>query len=734
VSEASRRSGGLISFRVAIITTVVGLLVVTCGFLLGFGIHAAQKSVGTLKNEYLEQVADTTAREVSRLPNTAEQILRVQRFRFETGLYSTSDPVALARALAGALQTDPDIQWVSYSDDATGRFMGGRRLEGSTFILNLSDPQRNGGVPWELRADTLAPYERPRPNRERYDPRTREWYRRAVVQPGTVVWMPPYVFTEGVKGVTVAVAIMDPSRKLRGVLTVDFTLGGVANFLRSIKVGEHGIVALFDKSGEPLAGVPGPGLYAATQALKGWTKGRSGAAVQHMEVESGDEQWDVVARSLNLDPGFEWTAVVAVPDQDFMGNVNANRRTAIVIALAGILLAVVLGALLCTRMARSLADATQNLDQAARFDLDTRPTRPSRLREIAQLQDAVGRVMASLRSFTRYAPEEIVRDVAMSGQEAVLSGDKREVTVLFCDLRGFTAFAEHYRAEEVVAILNNHFELLVGLITSHRGFVVDFLGDAVFAVFGAPASDATHAEQAVACAIEMQRARTTRNQENRGRGWPPLEMGIGIATGAAVVGNMGALRRIKYGVVSSIVNLAARIETFTVGGQILIADSTRQVLGHQLVVDGPFEAEGKGMEFAMRIWEVLALRGEKMLVLPSPVRDLAELSVPLEASVRLFLGKQLDPHSHPARLVRLGAGGAELASEAPLTVFAPLQVLLPLGPRGELETLDGKVIALSEHDDLRTVLVRFTGMSWERQDAIDALARGSQPLSDPASR
>ena len=731
---ALRPSDGLLSFRVAIIATVVGLLVVTCGFLLGFGIHAAQKSVGTLKNEYLEQVADTTVREVSRLPDTAEQILRVQRFRFETGLYSTSDPVALARALAGALQTDPDIQWVSYSEDATGRFMGGRRLEGSTFILNLSDPQRNGGVPWELRADTLAPYERPRPIREAYDPRTRDWYQRAVAQAGTVAWMPPYVFTEGVKGMTVAVAILDSAGKPRGVLTVDFTLAGVADFLRGIKVGEHGIVALFDKDGTTLAGVPGPGLDAATQALKGWKRGRGGTAVQYMEVESGDEQWDVATRSLSRDPGLEWTAVVAVPDQDFMGHVNANRRTAIIIALGGILLAALLGALLCTRMARSLADATEDLDRAGHFDLETRPVRPSRLREIAQLQGAVSRVVASLRSFTRYAPEEIVRDVARSGQEAVLSGDKREVTVLFCDLRGFTAFAEQYRAEEVVAILNDHFELLVGLITKHRGFVVDFLGDAVFAVFGAPAPDATHVEQAVACAIAMQRARADLNQENRARGWPPLEMDIGIATGPVVVGNMGALRRIKYGVVGSIVNIAARIETFTVGGQALIADSTRQALGHQLVVDGPLEAEGKGLESTMRIWEVLALRGEKMLVLPSPVRDLAELPVPLDGSVRLFLGKQLDPHSHPVRLFRLGAGGVELASEASLAVFGPLQVLLPLGLHGELEAIDGKVIALSDRDDLRTFLVRFTGVSWERQDAIDALARGGRPLSDPASR
>ena len=127
---AVARGGMLISFRVAIITIVVGLLVVTCSFLLGFGIHTAWRSMNVLKGEYLEQVADTAAREVSRLPETAEQILRVQRFRIETGLYSTRDPAALARALAGALQTDPDVQWVSYSEEATGRFM--RRSRGPT--------------------------------------------------------------------------------------------------------------------------------------------------------------------------------------------------------------------------------------------------------------------------------------------------------------------------------------------------------------------------------------------------------------------------------------------------------------------------------------------------------------------------------------------------------------------------------------------------------------------------
>ena len=300
-----------------------------------------------------------------------------------------------------------------------------------------------------------------------------------------------------------------------------------------------------------------------------------------------------------------------------MGPVYANRRAALAIMVIGTALAVGAGVALSIAIARSLGGATRALHGIAKFELEQPPRRPSMLREVAQLEDAVARVTASLRSFTRYAPEEIVRDVAASGQEAILCGQTREVTALFCDLRGFTAFTERLPAEDVVAILNDHFDLLVGIIAQHGGFVVDFLGDAVFAVFGALRPDADHAQRAVACAIEAQRARIARNQTNRARGWPSMEMGAAISTGPAIVGNMGSVRRIKYGVVGSVVNVAARLETLTVGGQVLVADSTRQALGDQLVVDGPLEAEEKGVDGVMRFWEVKALRGEQMRVLPS---------------------------------------------------------------------------------------------------------------------
>jgi len=121
--------------------------------------------------------------------------------------------------------------------------------------------------------------------------------------------------------------------------------------------------------------------------------------------------------------------------------------------------------------------------------------------------------------------------------------------------------------------------------------------------------------------------------------------------------------------------------------------------------------------------EVLALQGDTTLAVPSQVRDLAVLHPPLEARVRLFRGKQLDRQTHVAWLHRLGAGGGEMESDAPLAVFDALEVLLPSTPGGDAaEILDGKVIALLEHEGAQTALVRFTGVDWDTQARIEAFA------------
>ena len=122
----------------------------------------------------------------------------------------------------------------------------------------------------------------------------------------------------------------------------------------------------------------------------------------------------------------------------------------------------------------------------------------------------------SLRSFMRFAPEQLVQEVVLDGKELMLGGDRREVTLLFSDLRNFTHFAELTRPEDVVQILNVHFDAMVRIISDHGGYVVDFLGDSLFAVFGAPKSNPDHAFQAIKCGLTMQLTRQKLNKN-----WQP---------------------------------------------------------------------------------------------------------------------------------------------------------------------------------------------------------------------
>ena len=696
---------GRIPFRVAIVTVVVGLLAVTCSALIAYGVYTNQRNYEILKRDYLDQVAQATAHEVARLPIRTERLLRVERHRIQSGQYATRDSVALAGALAGALEGDPELHWVSFGE-ASGRFMGARRLSAQEVVLNVSDPRRNRGIPSEFRAGSLEPYAQTPRLDQPFDPRTRIWYRRAFAIPDDVVWIGPYVFAEGVTGITAALAVRDRAQRIQGVLTVDYSLAGLTRFLEQVNVTDGGVV-LFDHLGTMIAGAPGQGREAAMRAADAWEGVPPPAdSVRRGQILLGGEKWEVAGRSIAYGDGPEWMVVAAVREEAFMGPVYANRRMAIMIALGGVTLALVVGFLVSSVIARSLGNAARALDRVAKYQLEEPAPPRSMVKEIFRLERAVRRVTASLRSFTRYAPEEIVRDVIATGREAMLSGDRREVTVLFSDLRGFTAFAEKLPPETVVAILNDHFELLVAIIARNRGFVVDFLGDAVFAVFGEPEAHADHVERAVRCAIEMQRARAARDLDTRARGWPPMEMGVGLDTGAAVVGNMGSQRRIKYGVVGHVVNVAARIETFTVGGQVLVSDAVRSAIGDRFPATGPYQAAGKGLGGVLRLWS---------LELPSTLPELATLRSPREAGVRLMVGKQIEPRVHPARLRRLGATGAELESDAPLAVFGALQLLL------EGFAVDGKVVELNG----RTALVRFTGADWATRERLDSLSASS---------
>ncbi|MBW1819876.1 MAG: adenylate/guanylate cyclase domain-containing protein, partial [Deltaproteobacteria bacterium] len=174
------------------------------------------------------------------------------------------------------------------------------------------------------------------------------------------------------------------------------------------------------------------------------------------------------------------------------------------------------------------------------------------------------------KTFGRYTSDEIVEALLDMPDGLKLGGEKREVTLLMSDLRGFTALAERLaeRLEpaDVVALLNQYFSAMVDTIQRSGGTIDEIIGDAILVLFGAPVAMEDGAQRAVRCALEMQKAMGGVNEHNQKRGWPEIEMGIALHSGEVVVGNIGSTKRSKYGVVGRTVNLTARIESFSVGG------------------------------------------------------------------------------------------------------------------------------------------------------------------------
>jgi len=189
--------------------------------------------------------------------------------------------------------------------------------------------------------------------------------------------------------------------------------------------------------------------------------------------------------------------------------------------------------------------------------------------------------------------------------ERIARTELREVSVLFCDLRGFTAMTSTMSPVDVAEMLNEYFNHITPAVFEHDGFIDKFVGDEVMAVFSVPFDQSDHVERAVRTAIDIKGRLAKLNQLREARDQPMLNCGLGIHCGPAAAGHIGSQRRSNYTVVGTTVNLAARIEHFTSSGEILVSEAVRAVLPASIAVRPWKRVEIKGAQGEHKLFEVL---------------------------------------------------------------------------------------------------------------------------------
>ncbi|NEQ39034.1 MAG: adenylate/guanylate cyclase domain-containing protein [Okeania sp. SIO3I5] len=331
------------------------------------------------------------------------------------------------------------------------------------------------------------------------------------------------------------------------------------------------------------------------------------------------------------------------------------------------------------------------------------------------------------KTFGRYLTDEVVATLLESPEGLKLGGERRKITILTSDLRGFTATSERLSPEEVVKILNFYLGYMADVITKHQGTIDEFMGDGILVLFGAPITREDDPTRAIACAIDMQLAMEPVNKQMKEWGLTPLEMGIGINTGEVVVGNIGSCKRTKYGIVGSQVNLTYRIESYTTGGQVLISETTLNEVGSIIKINGEKEVMPKGVKKPITIYDVGGLGGKYNLVL----RKEEEIYLPLKEAISLHYvvldGKNIGDSLNNGSLVKLSEKEAEIQGVSSGGNIPPPLINIKLNfvwEGKESEDVYGKV--LEKKAENGNFYIRFTAKPPDVSAKLESLYKSLQ--------
>jgi adenylate cyclase len=311
--------------------------------------------------------------------------------------------------------------------------------------------------------------------------------------------------------------------------------------------------------------------------------------------------------------------------------------------------------------------------------------------------------------FGRYTSDEVVETLLDAPDGLKLGGEKRTVTILMSDLRGFTALAERLEATEVVSLLNGYLSAMVEVIQRSGGTIDEIIGDAILVLFGAPVAAESDAQRAVLCALGMQKAMGGVNEQNRHRGWPEIEMGIALHTGEVVVGNIGSTKRSKYGVVGRTINTTARIESFTVGGQVIVSPTSIQAAGPGLILGEEVEVHAKGMKEPLRCRQLLGHEEHPELGLEAAT-DCRPLASPVPFRYVLLTGKHFNEEMQPAAFIALSEHRAVIEAVGHLPAYSNMLLrLAPVAAEAETPELYAKVLRVTD-DACKRYSIHFTSV------------------------
>ena len=379
----------------------------------------------------------------------------------------------------------------------------------------------------------------------------------------------------------------------------------------------------------------------------------------------------------------------------------------------------------------SAANLNLNTESPTVNTVDLPPDTPKEITEIVDTRqqmlaailkvsnERLGLVKFIRETFGRYLSRKVVDEILSSPDGSRIGGRRETVTILMADLRGFTGRTEKSDPEETLRLLNRFFGSMAKIITSYDGMIDEFLGDGILTIFGVPERHKDDPARAVACALEMQNTLLELNVELEAEGIRPLEMGIGINTGSVIVGNIGSKIRAKYGIVGMPVNTASRIESLTVGGQVLIGEPTFQQVREDVEVDRPQTVMMKGYRQPLVCFPVKAIARPYQVELVENKTNTSQVELHLPMTGWVVDGKTIVEPAIQGRTLHIEENKWQVEFESALDPMTDLKIQVNFCTEAHcFEPMYGKILSRMEVELPNTYEMKITAMAKEDRDII----------------
>ena len=477
-----------------------------------------------------------------------------------------------------------------------------------------------------------------------YDPRTRGWYKTAAATSDLVTSAPYVFFTDGKLGQTLSIKSPDG----QSIIGVDISLDTLNDIIKSKRITPGTHSAIVNDDGFVLALDYGQKSSSATAAGEGNQAPKTNAVVSTTSAPMASPAvpqlkslreynvpifstvmslfhqrdktkpvltdfnvdgtaWRTSTSPLNIEGASPFYLLIASPDHELLANAHEIRQRGIFLAIVISLCSLPIGYLLISRPLKKL---TNNIQGMMEFNEKSGAIKTSFISELSTLGLAINRLRQAILAFTAYVPRELVRDLVKSGAEIQVGGESRYLTILFTDLKDFSALSETTPSRELLQRVSYYLELMTLAVKEEDGTVDKFIGDAVMAFWGAPVLDQHHAYHACVAAFKGQRRMVALNARLVAEKKTPLTVRIGIHTDAVLVGNIGSLERLSYTVMGDGVNIASRLEGINknYGTKICVSHSVYKEAGERLWLRPIEKIRVKGRESEFLIYELLGIR------------------------------------------------------------------------------------------------------------------------------